>query len=381
MTGPTMTQLFAALCKAAALVAGGALKGWAPEVVHLHDWQAGLVPTYLAEAGVRTPCVFTIHNIAFHGLAAHTRLAALGLPEAGFTLDGFEYYGHISALKAGLTGARALTTVSPTYAREITTPELGCGLHGLLAGLAEERRLTGILNGIDESWIDEPEVAAGNDRGADALRTGFCLEPTEGPLFGFVARIDPQKGIDILIEAARRVVDRGGQLAILGMGAPALERKVIDLAKVYRGAVGALINYAEPLARRIMTASDFLLVPSRFEPCGLTQMYAQRCGSLPIAHATGGLADTIRDGRTGFLYREPTAPAALGGDRPRLRRLWRDHPHGGHAARGARLRLRLGRLGGCLSRRLCPRRRTRPRAAPRPPIRGRSAAPQRKLVA
>lgn len=286
---------------------------WRVDLVHANDWPSSLAVPYLAWTGSRLPTVLTIHNLAHQGLFDVGRMAPLGIPAEAFSIDGLEFHGRISFLKGGLFFADQTTTVSPTYAREITTPELGCGLHGLLAGLAGEARLTGILNGIDEGWFEEETPApAGNDRGAEALRTGFCLEPSEGPLFGFVARIDPQKGVDILIEAARRVVERGGQLAILGMGAPSLERRVVDLAKAYRGAVGALINYAEPLARRIMVASDFLLMPSRFEPCGLTQMYAQRCGSLPIAHATGGLADTIRDGRTGFLYRQPTATALVG---------------------------------------------------------------------
>ncbi|MEJ1157156.1 glycogen synthase [Prosthecomicrobium sp. N25] len=297
----------------AELAAGAGGFPWPVDLVHMNDWPASLAAGYLRWAGLATPAVLTVHNLAHQGVFDPARMGPLGIPAESFTMHGIEFHGRISFLKAGLFFSDHVATVSPTYAREITTAASGCGLHGLLAGLAEERRLTGILNGIDEDWVaDAGAAVAANSRKADEVRTGFCLEPSEGPLFGFVARVDPQKGIDVLIEGARRVVQRGGQLAILGMGHPALERQLVDLAKLYRGAVGAMINYAEPLARRIMTAADFMLMPSRFEPCGLSQMYAQRLGSLPIAHATGGLADTIRDGRTGFLYRDYAAPHLVG---------------------------------------------------------------------
>lgn len=303
---PDNDRRFARLGLAAAEIAAGAVRfPLRVDLVHGHDWPASLAPAYLAWRGAAVPTVQTIHNLAHQGLFDPSRMAPLGMPPEAYSIEGVEFHGRISFLKGGLFFADQVTTVSPTYAQEVTTGDLGCGLHGLLSGLAAERRLTGILNGIDEAWFDEADARRRpNVRPTEAVRTSFCLEPSDGPLFGFVARLDPQKGIDVLIESARRVVDRGGQLAILGTGHADLERQIVDLSKLYRGAVGAQINYAEPLARRIMTAADFLLVPSRFEPCGLTQMYAQRCGSLPIAHATGGLADTIDDGRTGFLYRD-----------------------------------------------------------------------------
>jgi starch synthase len=305
---------FARLALAVADMAAGAGGfPWRVDLVHVNDWPASLAVGYMRWSGSATPTVLTVHNLAHQGVFDPGRMAPLGIPADAFSIDGVEFHGRISFLKTGLFFADQVATVSPTYAQEITTTEHGCGLHGLLAGLAGEKRLTGILNGIDEDWFEGPATPPpANSRRAGELRTAFCLDPSTGPLFGFVARIDPQKGIDVLIEGARRVVERGGQLAILGMGQPALERQLVDLAKLYRGAVGAMINYAEPLARRIMTAADFMLMPSRFEPCGLTQMYAQRCGALPIAHATGGLADTIRDGHTGFLYRDYAAPHLVG---------------------------------------------------------------------
>ena len=293
---------------AAALALDGAEPGWRPDVVHANDWPSATAVGYLRWLGARVPSVFTIHNLAHQGLFAPERLGALGIPAEAFGLNGVEFHGRISFLKSGLFYADQVTTVSPTYAREITGERLGCGLHGLLAGISREGRLTGILNGIDDPCPANDNSPAGRrrrpnrQREAEHVRTGFCLEPSNGPLFGFVARIDPQKGIDTLIEAARTVIAQGGQMAILGEGRPDFERRIVELTKTYRGRIGAHIGYAEPLARRMFAASDFFLMPSRFEPCGLTQMYAQRFGSLPIAHATGGLADTIEDGATGFLF-------------------------------------------------------------------------------
>ena len=203
-------------------------------------------------------------------------------------------------------------TVSPTYAREITTEALGAGLHGLTQGLAERAQLTGIVNGIDESWdpsLDpylphhfDAEDLRGKETIADMVRTGLCLAPSDGPLFGVVSRLVPQKGLDIVAEAANDIVRSGGQIAILGLGEPATEQMLNKVARRHRDHIGLLVGFNEPMARRIVGGSDFCLMPSRFEPCGLTQMQAQRYGTLPIAHATGGLADTIEDGATGFLF-------------------------------------------------------------------------------
>jgi starch synthase len=258
------------------------------------------------------PTLLTIHNIAYQGLFGRERLQALGVPRQAFDVKGVEFHGRLSFLKAGLYYADHVTTVSRTYAREITTEALGAGLHGLTRGIAAEGRLSGIVNGLDESWdpARDPHLPrrfkAGNLSGkraiAELVRTGLCLSPSQGPLFGVVSRLVPQKGFDILAETARDIVREGGQIAMLGLGDHDTEYMMSRLARSHRGRIALLIGFNEPMARRILAASDFFLIPSRFEPCGLTQMQAQRYGSLPIAHATGGLADTIEDGVTGFLF-------------------------------------------------------------------------------
>ncbi|MFP5340930.1 MAG: glycosyltransferase, partial [Gammaproteobacteria bacterium] len=204
------------------------------------------------------------------------------------------------------------TTVSTTYAEEITSQEFGCGLDGLLAMRAQEGRLTGILNGIDESWEPQscqhlispfgPHDWAGKRANAAHVRQLFGLDEGDGPLFSVVSRLVHQKGIDLTIAVAETIVERGGQLAILGRGEPLIEDQVRRLAERFPGRVGAHIGFNETDARRLFGGSDFLLMPSRYEPCGLSQMYAQRFASLPIAHRTGGLADSIDDGVTGFLF-------------------------------------------------------------------------------
>jgi starch synthase len=297
---------------AAAIAAGRAGIDWRPDVLHVNDWPCGLAPAYLRWLGVRVPTMLTIHNIAYQGLFAHDRMPALGIPEYAFDVDGVEFHNSISFLKAGLYYADHVSTVSPTYAREITTEAFGGGLHGLTRGIAAEGRLSGIVNGIDESWDPgrDPHLPhhfeagdlSGKQSNADLVRTGLCLTPSEGPLFGVVSRLVHQKGLDIIADTARDIVREGGQIAILGLGDPETEHMLSRLARSHRDNIGLLIGFNEPMARRIVAASDFCLMPSRFEPCGLTQMQAQRYGTLPIAHATGGLADTIEDGETGFLF-------------------------------------------------------------------------------
>lgn len=290
---------FAALCQAAARLAGGALADWRPEVLHLHDWQAGLTPVYLRAAGVAVPTVLTIHNMAFHGLTARGRMAALALPPEGFTLDGFEYWGHVSALKAGLTGAKALTTVSPTYARELADPAFGMGLEGVIGARAAE--LSGILNGIDtDLWnpATDPHITpfkapAGKEANARNLRAAFGLAPGRGPLAAVVSRLSDQKGLDLLLAALPGFVARGGQLALLGSGERRLENAFLEAAARHPGQVGVRIGYDEGLSHLLYAGADAVLVPSRFEPCGLTQLYALRYGALPVVARTGGLADTV----------------------------------------------------------------------------------------
>jgi starch synthase len=232
-------------------------------------------------------------------------------------VDGVEFHGKISFLKAGIYYASQITTVSATYAKEITTPEFGCGLDGLLRDRSDQGRLTGILNGIDESWdpstdphLPHPFDSAdwrGKDANAHHLREAFGLAVSRGPLFAVVSRLVHQKGLDLTIAAIESIVRDGGQLVVTGEGEPAVEDALRQTAARHPQSIAVKIGYEEPTARRIFAGSDFLLMPSRFEPCGLSQMYAQRFGSLPIAHNTGGLGDTIVDGATGFLFSGATA--------------------------------------------------------------------------
>jgi starch synthase len=251
------------------------------------------------------------------------RLGRLGIPGDAFQVDGVEFYGKLSFLKAGIFYSSHLTTVSSTYAREITRPEFGCGLDGLLRTRAEEGRLTGILNGIDDTWDPrtdphlaepfEPHDLAGKRANADEVRKDFGLAVDRGPLFAVVSRLVHQKGVDLAIEAAESIVEQGGQVVVTGQGEGRFETALKGLATRHPGAVGVNIGFDETQARRMYAGSDFLLMPSRFEPCGLSQMYAQRFGSLPIGRRTGGLAETIADGETGFLFRDPSPESFMGG--------------------------------------------------------------------
>jgi starch synthase len=292
--------------------------GWRPDLLHVNDWPSALAPAYLAWREEHVPTILTIHNLAYQGLFERDRLPALGIPESAFQIDGVEFYGKLSFLKAGIFYASHVTTVSSTYAQEITTP----GLHGLLRTRADQGHLTGILNGIDESWdpSSDPHLAAhfeasdlsGRRVNAAQVRADFGLGVSRGPLFAVVSRLVHQKGIDLAIEAAEAIVSQGGQIAVTGEGEGQFETALRDLAGRNPRAVGVRIGFDETEARRLY-GSDFLLMPSRFEPCGLSQMYAQRFGSLPVAHKTGGLADTIVDGLTGFLFAELSLNGLMSG--------------------------------------------------------------------
>lgn len=334
---------FARLSLAAAEIAKGLPGlGWKPDLVHAQDWPSGLAAAYMKWDGVATPSVTTIHNLAHQGLFPMERREALAIPDWASGIAGVEFHGQISFLKSGLFYADHVTTVSPTYAREITTPELGVGLHGLLAGAAGEGRLTGIVNGIGEDWDPavDPHLSrafdiddvAGKLAHRDEIRTSLCLAPSDGPLFGIVSRLVHQKGMDLVAEVAPEIVRRGGQIAILGIGDPDTEELLHAVIRNHRDHVAMLNGFNEPMAHRIMAASDFYLMPSRFEPCGLSQLHAQRYGSLPVAHATGGLVDTVEDGDTGFLFDGFTVEGFLGaierafgvyGDPAELRRMRR----------------------------------------------------------
>ena len=304
---------FARLSLAAAdIAAGRGGLGWTPDIVHANDWPGGLTPAYMRWDGTNVPTVLTIHNIAYQGNFDASQRQLLAIPDAAFDINGVEFHGRVSFLKAGGFYASHVTTVSPTYATEITKETQGAGLHGLMESRAARGQLSGIVNGIDESWDpgSDPHLPHHFDSGdldgkqanADAVRTGLCLRPSEGPLFGIVSRLVHQKGLDLVAEAANDIVENGGQIAILGLGDPEIEHMLSRTSRRHRDDIGVLIGFNEPMARRIVAASDFTLMPSRFEPCGLTQMQAQRYGALPVAHATGGLADTIDDGMTGFLF-------------------------------------------------------------------------------
>ncbi|WP_230530909.1 glycogen synthase GlgA [Microvirga roseola] len=307
---------FARLGLAAADIAcGTADPHWRADLLHLNDWPSGLASAYLAWRGQHIPTILTIHNLAYQGLFERERLSHLGIPDAAFQIEGVEFHGKLSFLKAGIYYSSHITTVSSTYAKEITTPESGCGLDGLLRTRAEEGRLDGILNGIDKSWdpSTDPSLVSpftadnwwGKRANANHVRQSFGLALSRGPLFAVVSRLVHQKGVDLAISAAETIVSQGGQIVITGRGEARFERALQALAERHPGSVGVRIGFDEVDARRMYAGSDFLLMPSRFEPCGLSQMYAQRFGSLPIAHRTGGLADTIEDGVTGFLFGEP----------------------------------------------------------------------------
>ncbi|SHI41405.1 glycogen synthase GlgA [Wenxinia saemankumensis] len=293
-------ERFAALCYAAAAIADGEAGDWRPDIVHAHDWQGGLVPEFLDQRGLRgrVGTVLTIHNIAFHGYAPPERAGAMWLRPEGFTPEGYEFWGQISALKAGLAMSDRLTTVSPTYAAELMTGAFGMGFEGLLR--ARRGDLTGILNGIDEAvWnpATDPAIAAydtpkGKAKAKAALRVEMDLPQAEGPLCVVVSRLTEQKGLDLLLEALPVLTRRGGQLALLGSGDPGLESAFRDRA-ASEANVAVRIGYDEALSHRLIAGGDAILVPSRFEPCGLTQLYGLRYGTVPVVALTGGLADTI----------------------------------------------------------------------------------------
>jgi starch synthase len=300
---PDNPQRFAALSFVAAEIAREGLgDGWRPQVVHAHDWQAGLVPSYLKYGGAcDVGSVMTVHNIAFQGLAPAAMLGALDLPLAAFNSDELEYWGQISTLKAGLVHADAITTVSPTYAAELMRPEFGLGLEGVLAARASE--LSGILNGIDmDVWNPEadPEITpysakslTGKKKNRAALMAEFGLSQAHGPLAIVVSRLTSQKGMDLIAGAAEAFVANGGALAILGSGDPQIEDALRLLTRNHPGKVGLRIGYDEALSHRMFAGGDIVLVPSRFEPCGLTQLYGLRYGTVPVVAATGGLADSV----------------------------------------------------------------------------------------
>lgn len=302
---PDNWKRFAALSNAAAEIAAGLLDDFRPDLVHAHDWQAALTPVYMryGRAG-KVPSVLTIHNIAFQGQFGNDIFGQLRLPPQAFAMDGVEYYGDVGYLKGGLQSATAITTVSPSYAGEILQPSFGMGLEGVIA--AREEQLHGIVNGIDvETWNPEtdPMIAAtygpstlkARAVNREALCRHFQLDRDAGPIFTIVSRLTWQKGMDLLPEVIDDLVGHGGKLAVLGSGDSALEGALLSASTRHRGRIGMTIGYNEPLSHLLQAGADAILVPSRFEPCGLTQLYALRYGCVPVVARTGGLADTVID--------------------------------------------------------------------------------------
>ncbi|MFT3665674.1 glycogen synthase GlgA [Piscinibacter sp.] len=328
---PDNLQRFALLGWMAAHVAGGDLdRDWPATLLHAHDWHAAMACAYLAaHPGNTVPTVFTVHNLAYQGLFPAGAFAQLGLPPHFMQSHGVEYHGQLSFMKAGLKYARRITTVSPTYAREIGTHEFGCGLDGVIRGRGGD--VSGILNGVDGAVWDPARdsgiaarYSAGDPRDKPrnkaALRAemGLAADAT-GPLFGVVSRLTAQKGLDLVLAALPALLELGAQLVVQGSGDPMLEAAFSQAAHAHPGRVALRIGYDEALAHRVIAGADAILVPSRFEPCGLTQLYGLRYGTLPVVRRVGGLADTVvdadeaalREGRaTGFTFDE-ASPAAL----------------------------------------------------------------------
>jgi starch synthase len=304
---------------------------WYPQVLHCNEWQTGLAPAYLHHAsGTRAATLLTIHNLGFQGIFGPELVAALGLPPDSFNPDGVEYYGKLSFLKAGLQFADAISTVSPGYALEIQSEPLGFGLQGLLS--ARKDCLYGILNGIDTGlWNPATDPLIASRYSADtlvakavnksALRARLGLASgADVPLFAVISRLTEQKGLDWLLEIAPQLLALPAQLVLLGGGDPELERGFAALAQSHPREASATIGFDETFAHLIEAGADAFLMPSRFEPCGMNQMYSQRYGTPPIVRATGGLADTVVDcnpaaladgSASGFVFHEPGAGALL----------------------------------------------------------------------
>lgn len=332
-----------------ALLCAGALEAakqqnFTPDAVHAHDWQAALVPLILKRGWAGRPppfrarCVFTIHNVAYQGVFPREAMQELGLPGDLFNPDALEFYGNLSLMKAGLVFAEKLTTVSPTYAREIVeSPDTGAGLEGLLRHRRAD--LTGIMNGVDyERWSPETDPLidarysardlAGKAASKKGLQEtlGLDVEP-DTLLCAAIGRLAHQKGYDILAQALPGLVQRKAQFALLGTGDNALEEEFAALAVKYPGRVSSQLRFDDTLAHRIEAGADVFLMPSRFEPCGLNQLYSLRYGTLPLVHAVGGLNDSITEGPQGWGFRFDTdTPEDLLAALDRALVLWKDKP-------------------------------------------------------
>jgi len=322
---------FAALGRAASDVATGAATDLHPQLLHAHDWQGAMAAAYLRFGeDAPPPSVVTIHNIAFPGYFPADIFPDLGLPPEAFTIEGVEYFGGVGFLKAGLQAADAITTVSPTYAEQIREPAFGMGFEGLIT--TRRDHVIGIVNGIDTAiWnpATDPNLAAVYDarslhrreQNRRAIDSAFGLAEGGGPLFCVVSRLTMQKGMDVLAGLTDTLTSVGGRLAVLGSGDAKLEAAFEAAAARHPGSIGVRIGYDESLSHLLQGGADAIVIPSRFEPCGLTQLYGLRYGCVPVAARTGGLADTIIDANeaalaagvaTGFLFDDVT-PDGLAG--------------------------------------------------------------------
>jgi starch synthase len=305
----------------AAIEHGGKLVGGGIDVLHVHDWQGALAAIYARVAGLPSAIVTTIHNLAYRGIFPKHVMPELGLPWSIFTLQYLEFYDQMCLLKGALAAADAVTTVSPTYAREILTPELGEALDAFLR--VDVRRLVGIVNGIDPAaWNPATDPALPARYSAAALagkatcRAELARElgitiARDQPLIGVIARMTGQKGLDLIAEIVPELERLDARLVVLGSGEPELEARFRWLADMFPEQLALRVDFDIALSRRIYAGCDLFAMPSRFEPCGLGQLYAMRYGTIPIVHAVGGLRDTVLDPTTGIRFEPATAPALL----------------------------------------------------------------------
>lgn len=331
---PDNAERFATFSHAIAQVACGELDtDWQVDTVHCNDWQTGLVPAFLSTYKTRPGTVFTVHNLAYGGYFSKDEFSRLGLPWEWWSTEGAEFYGELSMLKAGLVYADAITTVSPTYAKEICTPEFGYGMDGVLT--VRRHKLSGILNGIDtdvwnpssdtliEDHYSASRLVTGKRNNKRALLKAFEQKPDkamlEAPLLGMVGRMVEQKGVDLILQIIPALLHKtDANLVVIGSGDEAYAKQFQSLAEAHPERVMVYIGYSEQLAHLLEAGSDMFLMPSRFEPCGLNQMYSMRYGTPPIVNQTGGLADTVchaskanlkKDCATGFVFKQTTSKA------------------------------------------------------------------------
>lgn len=299
---------FGVLSKIAAILSGenSPIQHWRPDIMHCNDWQSGLAPAYMKlTERCQTRSIISLHNMAFQGCYAPHWVASLGLPSSGFSIEGFEYHGQLSFLKAGIFYSDRITTVSPRYAQEIQTAAFGFGLEGLLSKRGDE--IKGILNGIEtEEWNPATDkyltstYSSKNLTGKQQVKADLQKQlglniDADAPLLGVVSRLTHQKGLDMLVPHLQALLNQGCQFALLGGGEPALESAFKEIASKNPGTASVNIGYNEPLSHQIMAGSDMFIMPSRFEPCGLNQLYGLAYGTPPIVNATGGLADSVID--------------------------------------------------------------------------------------